>query len=72
MQVYRGMDIGTAKPTAEERAAVPHHLLDLADPSEEFTVTRFQGAFADAMADIEPAVPCAVGGRHRPLPARRG
>src|SRR6187551_12738 len=42
MLVYRGMDVGTAKPTAEQRAAVPHHLLDLADPSERFTVARFQ------------------------------
>ena len=41
MQVYRGMDIGTAKPSAEEQKLVPHHLLVLADPSEEFTVARF-------------------------------
>jgi tRNA dimethylallyltransferase len=41
MQVYRGMDIGTAKPTPAERAAVPHHLIDVVDPSEEFTVARF-------------------------------
>ncbi len=53
MQVYRGMDIGTAKPTAAERAEVPHHLLDLADPSEEFTVSRFQTAFDEALAGIE-------------------
>ena len=53
MQVYRGMDIGTAKPTAEEQAEVPHHLLDLADPDESFTVTRFQRAFEEAMRDIE-------------------
>jgi tRNA dimethylallyltransferase len=42
MQVYRGMDIGTAKPTAAERAAVPHHMIDLVDPSERFSVGRFQ------------------------------
>ena len=53
MQVYRGMDIGTAKPTAAEQAEVPHHLLDLADPSEDFTVTRFQTAFRQAIAGIE-------------------
>ena len=41
MQVYRGMDIGTAKPTAAERATVRHHLLDVADPTEQFTVARF-------------------------------
>jgi len=53
MQVYRGMDIGTAKPTAAERAEVPHHCLDLADPTEEFSVTRFQAAVAEALAGIE-------------------
>jgi tRNA dimethylallyltransferase len=41
MQVYRGMDIGTAKPTAAERNDVPHHLIDLADPAEEISVVRF-------------------------------
>ncbi len=41
MQVYRGMDIGTAKPTAAEQAAVRHHLIDAAEPSESFTVARF-------------------------------
>jgi tRNA dimethylallyltransferase len=53
MQVYREMDIGTAKPTAAEQAEVPHHLIDLADPGEEYTVVRFQAAFADALAGIE-------------------
>lgn len=41
MQVYRGMDIGTAKPSAAERAQVPHHLIDLVNPNESFTVARF-------------------------------
>jgi tRNA dimethylallyltransferase len=53
MQVYRGMDIGTAKPTPAERAEVTHHLLDLADPWESFTVARFQQAFREAVDDIE-------------------
>jgi tRNA dimethylallyltransferase len=53
MQVYRGMDIGTAKPTMAERDEVPHQLLDLADAREDFTVTRFQAAFGEAMAGIE-------------------
>ena len=53
MQVYRGMDIGTAKPTAAERAEVPHHLLDLADPDEDFTVARFQRAARRVLADVE-------------------
>ena len=39
--VYRGMDIGTAKPTAAERAAVPHHLIDLVDPAETYSAARF-------------------------------
>src|SRR5438477_9349286 len=41
MQVYRGMDIGTAKPTRAERAEVVHHLIDVVEPSETFTVARF-------------------------------
>jgi tRNA dimethylallyltransferase len=53
MQVYRGMDIGTAKPSPAEQAEVPHHLLDVADPSEEFTVARFQVLARAAIADIE-------------------
>jgi tRNA dimethylallyltransferase len=47
------MDIGTAKPTLAEQAAVPHHLLDLADAGEEFSVARFQAAAREAVADIE-------------------
>jgi tRNA dimethylallyltransferase len=53
MQVYRGMDIGTAKPTPADRAEVRHHLLDLADPWESFTVARFQRDFRAAVDDIE-------------------
>jgi tRNA dimethylallyltransferase len=53
MQVYRGLDIGTAKPTARERGAVPHHLIDVADPSEDWSVARFQVSARDAVADIE-------------------
>ena len=52
MQVYRTMDIGTAKPSPSERRAVPHHLVDLVEPSEEFTVAEFQRAYHDALADI--------------------
>ena len=47
--VYRGMDVGTAKPTAEQRARVPHHLLDVAEPSEPFTVARYQGLAREAV-----------------------
>jgi len=39
-QMYRGMDIGTAKPTAEEQAAVPHHLIDIIDPEDTMSVAR--------------------------------
>jgi tRNA dimethylallyltransferase len=53
MQVYRGMDVGTDKATAAERAEVPHHLLDLADPWEDFTVARYRRAFDEAIAGIE-------------------
>jgi tRNA dimethylallyltransferase len=53
MQLYRGLDLGTAKPTAEERARVPHHLLDLADPTDEWSVAQFQDAARAAVRDIE-------------------
>lgn len=53
MQVYRGMDIGTAKPTAAEQAEVPHHLIDLVDPDQGFTVSLFQAAFAEVMSGID-------------------
>jgi tRNA dimethylallyltransferase len=53
MQVYRGMDIGTAKPTAPQRREVPHHLLDLVDPAEDFTVAQFQVRAREALAGIE-------------------
>jgi tRNA dimethylallyltransferase len=52
MQVYRGMDVGTAKPTPAERAPVPHHLLDLADPAEAFSVAEWRAAADGALADI--------------------
>ena len=64
MIVYRGMDIGTAKPTPEERARVPHHLVDLVDPGEEFSVARFQPLARAAIADVlgRGRVPLLVGG----------
>ncbi len=51
-QVYRGLDIGTAKVTPTERALVPHHLLDIADPCEIYTVSRFQHDAIAAINDI--------------------
>ena len=52
MQVYRGMDIGTATPTAAEKAEVPHHLIDLVEVSEEFAVAEFQVRAAAVIDDI--------------------
>jgi tRNA dimethylallyltransferase len=51
-QVYRGMDIGTAKPTPEERARVRHHLVDVVDPGERYDVLRFQRESREAVAAI--------------------
>ncbi len=52
MAVYKGMDIGTAKPTAAVRSEVPYHLLDLVDPSDEFTVQQFQAAARSVLDGI--------------------
>ena len=53
MAVYRGMDIGTAKPTAGERAQVPHHLIDVVEPSEDFSVAAYRSAALAAIEDIK-------------------
>jgi tRNA dimethylallyltransferase len=62
--VYRGMDIGTAKPSPEERQQIPHHLLDVADPGEDFSVSRFLENAHQAVAEIisRGHVPIFVGG----------
>lgn len=52
MQIYRGMTIGTAKPTPEEMEGIPHHMLDVADPDEPFSVARYQEMAEAAIADI--------------------
>ncbi|MFM7719029.1 MAG: tRNA (adenosine(37)-N6)-dimethylallyltransferase MiaA [Actinomycetota bacterium] len=52
MLLYRGMDIGTAKPTPKERARVAHHLVDVAEPAEAFSVARYQELARAAIADI--------------------
>ena len=64
MQVYRGMDIGTAKPTQEERARVPHHLIDVAEPWEEFSAGRYVSLADEAIADVtrRGKIPLVVGG----------
>lgn len=64
MQVYRHMDIGSAKVTKEEMAGIPHHLIDVLDPGEEFNVTRFQSMAKEAMEGIYSRghVPIVTGG----------
>lgn len=51
MQVYRGLDVGTAKPSVEERARVPHHLVDVVDPDEPFSVARWVRLAEQAIVD---------------------
>ena len=53
MCVYRGMDIGTAKPTMEQQSQVAHHLIDLVDPDEDFSIAGFQREAKRVLADIE-------------------
>jgi tRNA dimethylallyltransferase len=62
--IYRGMDIGTAKPTAEERRRVPHHLLDVVDPGETLSVAAFKDLAESAIEAIDARgkVPMLVGG----------
>ena len=64
MQVYRGMDLGTAKPTAVEQAEHPVHLIDLVEPDVEFTVAMFQQAYRAMMAELSArgSRPLLVGG----------
>ena len=52
MQVYRRMDIGTAKPTIDEMQGIPHHMLDVADPREDFSVSRYCSMAAPIVEDI--------------------
>ncbi|MDB5834427.1 MAG: tRNA dimethylallyltransferase, partial [Caballeronia sp.] len=62
--VYRGMDIGTAKPTEEERALAPHHLIDIIDPTESYSAAQFRNDALRLVAEIEGRgrVPLLVGG----------
>ena len=64
MQVYRGMDIGTAKVTAAEMGGVPHRLLDVAEPAEDYSVARWVASAADAAEDmfVREKIPVIVGG----------
>ena len=64
MQIYRGMDIGTAKPTPEEMQGVPHHMIDIADPTENYSVSRYAKEAAACVDDIlaRGKLPIVVGG----------
>ena len=64
MQIYRGMDIGTAKPTKAELAAAPHHMIDVADPSQIFTVSMYREMACRVIDDIlaRGKLPLLVGG----------
>lgn len=53
MQVYRGMDIGTAKPTVIERRGIPHHMIDIVEPSDEFSVAEFRRRGRSVMDSVE-------------------
>jgi len=52
VQVYRGLDLGSAKPTPAEQASAPHHLIDVADPAEGFSAARYAELAGEAIADI--------------------
>jgi tRNA dimethylallyltransferase len=73
-QFYRGMDLGTAKPSAEDRARVPHHLIDVRNPGEPLDVAEFAGLARDAIADIAARGrnPIVVGGSGLYLRVIRG
>ena len=64
MQIYRRMDIGTAKPTAEEMGGIPHHMLDVADPAEDYSVARYVHDADACVRDIlaRGKLPMVVGG----------
>ena len=68
MQVYRGMDIGTAKPTPADQAAVAHHGIDLVEPSEPFGVTEYVAAYDRSIAAMDGRP--LLGGGHRAVPHR--
>jgi len=64
MQIYRYMDIGTAKPTIDERQNIPHHMMDILDPAEQFSVAEYQKMAVDIISDIHKRqkLPIIVGG----------
>ncbi len=70
-QIYRGMDIGTAKPTPAERAQTPHHLIDIRNPDQPFSLAEFHDLALAAIADIQARgrTPLLVGGTGQYLAA---
>jgi len=62
--VYRGMDIGTAKPTSSMREQIPHHLVDIRDPSQPYSAAEFRRDATEVVADVlaQGRIPCLVGG----------
>ena len=73
-QIYRGMDIGTAKPAAAERARVPHHLLDIREPNEPYSAADFVGDARRVIGEIRARnrLPLVVGGTMLYARALRG
>ena len=75
MQIYRGMDIGTAKPTKEEMQGIPHHMLDICDPAEDFSVSRYCEMAAPILDDIiargKTAIIAGGTGLYKQRPCRR-
>ena len=73
MQIYRGMIIGTAAPTAEEMQGIPHHMVGVADPRENYSVARYADDAAKCVDDIlsRGKQPVIVGGTGPQCPARR-
>lgn len=67
MQIYRTMDIGTAKPTKEEMGGIPHHMIDVADPEEDFSVARYVEMAARCVDDVleRGKLPIVAGGTDR-------
>jgi len=63
-QIYRGMDVGTAKPSLSERRAVPHHLIDIIDPTEAYSAARFRDEAEHLIEDITARgrIPLLAGG----------
>ena len=64
MQIYRGRDIGTAKPTRDELAEIPHHMIDIVDPEDEYTISQFQTQAEEVLKGIDQrsTYPLLVGG----------